>query len=339
MNKFVIGFVVLLFSVHCEGQTGGNRIYRFLDLSNSARSSALGGTLISAADKDINLSFQNPAVGSFLADQAISFQHQFIFDGIQSGLLGYGQQWKGDSSLFVHAGLQYVTYGDFTQTDEFGNEIGSFSGNDLAIYLGGSYQLYDRLRLGASLKLINSNLDIYHSYGAAVDLGAYYYIPKSRLAIAFVIKNLGSEFISYNNERGSALPVDVQIGFSKRLKHLPFRFNVQFHHLQEWNLLYDVPGEENSFFIQNQNGNNGVDNFFRHVILSGELLLGKNQQFHLRVGYNHKAKQELSIQNISSVNGFSMGFGINTKKFSFDYASRRVHFAGSTHHLGLRTRI
>ena len=82
-----------------------------------------------------------------------------------------------------------------------------------------------------------------------------------------------------------------------------------------------------------------VDNFFRHLIFGGEFTLGKNDVFKLRLGYNHQRKQELTVTNFRTLTGFSMGFGLKVKKLQFDYALSKIHFAGSTHHLGISTSL
>lgn len=323
-------------------QIGGSQVFSFLSLSSSARLSALGGGLISVVDDDISLAYENPALLNQSMDQSLSFQHQFLFSGIQHGYASFGK-WIEKPKIMSHIGFNYIMYGQFDETDEFGNLLGSFSGNEVAINLGGSYDVYEKLRVGANLKWISSSLETYRASGLAWDLGAVYQDTSSRVALAFVIKNAGFQIAKYNNEPGQNLPLNVQIGLSKRLRYLPFRFSVVFHHLNRWNLLYDDPENEEGGFLTGfevpDNNSSGFDNFFRHVIFNGELLLGANDLFRIRIGYNHQRKQELSVRNINSLAGFSFGIGFRVKKIRFDYGLSKVHFAGSTHHLGISTNL
>jgi len=339
-RKIILFFFCLLGLTPLQGQLGGNRLYSFLQIPATSRVSALGGTLVSIADADIGQVMQNPALGSILSDKGISFQHQFFYEGIQTGAVSYGQSII-DSSLFAFIGIQYFGYGQFTETDVFGNEIGEFLGNELAISFGASYQLYDRLRVGMDLKLISSNLDVYHSIGLATDLGLFYQLPESHTSLGLAFKNLGSQLTVYDEGKVSSIVPNLTFGISKRLQHLPFRFNIQFHHLNRWKLVYDNQETEVSdpFFTPIEGEVSGFDRFFRHVNLGGELLLGKKENVQLRLGYNHQKKQELSIVNVSSFNGFSFGLGVNSSKFSFDYALRKFHYAGSAHHIGIRTNL
>ena len=57
---FVLSFLVLNVA---RGQIGGESTYQFLEITNSARIAALGGTQIAINDSaDLNLPFHNPAV-------------------------------------------------------------------------------------------------------------------------------------------------------------------------------------------------------------------------------------------------------------------------------------
>jgi hypothetical protein len=78
---------------------------------------------------------------------------------------------------------------------------------------------------------------------------------------------------------------------------------------------------------------NLAEEALRHVVLNGEILLGK--ALTLRLGYNHQRRQELTIPNRSTLSGFSWGFGLKTKKFRFDYANALFTLAGSTNTFSL----
>lgn len=341
MRHFLLLFLYLAFQFPVSGQTGGQSVFSFLNTSSSARVSALGGALIASPEGDISLALENPAQISESADGQLSFQHQFVPAGIQSGYFGYGKDFESKKTT-TQAGVKYLLYGSFDETDEFGNLTGTFKGSELAIHAGISYLVYDKLRLGGNLKFIQSSLDVYRSTGLAVDLGALYQDTASGFSLALVIKQAGIQLTTYDEVRES-MPLDVQLGLSKKLKYLPFRFYVTLHHLNRWNLLYDDPNnEENGFFGGFQPLNNEptqADNFFRHLIFGGEMTLGKNELVKLRAGYNHQLKQELKVTNIRSLTGITFGFGLKVKKFQLDYALAKLHFGGSSHHLGISTNL
>ncbi len=318
-------------------QLSADRIFTFLDLSPSARISALGGQLITVADGDISLLQNNPGLQHELFDNALAFQHQFFFEGIQNGSLTYARSLN--DTTFVFGGIQYIDYGEFEERDILGNQIGNFKGGDILFQIGANRRLYDRLSVGATLKYVHSTLAEFTASGIALDLGVHYNVAENLWSAALVIQNLGIILGHYTDLQQGTMPLNIQLAISKQLRYLPLRFSIQAHHLNRWNLLYDLPeSNENSFFVA-ESEPGGFDNFFRHIIFNAEFLIGKQKNFFLRFGYNHQRKQELSINNVSSLNGFSTGFGCRISKFRFDYAFRRFHYAGGTHHLGLSTRL
>jgi hypothetical protein len=82
-----------------------------------------------------------------------------------------------------------------------------------------------------------------------------------------------------------------------------------------------------------------LDNAVRHLIFGGEFLLGKQENLHLRLGYNHQRRKELSVSSLRSFAGFSLGLGIRIKQFSIDYGFATYHIAGSTNHIGITTNL
>ena len=332
----LIGF--LEFNVFA--QVGGRNAYEFLNLPASARITALGGHLISVQDEDVTLALSNPASLNNKMHNRISFSHNFHFADIQNGYISYGRK-MDKLGINTHFGIQYINYGDFKQTDILGNELGVFSAKETAFIVGASRKIADRIYIGANIKGIFSNFETYTSSGLALDFGLNYAPDSSGYIISIVLKNMGSEISTFNEKRFGT-PFDLQIGVSKRLKYLPFRFSIIGHQLQRANIRYDDPatkqktdifGEEiieNKFSI-------AVDNVFRHLIFNGEFLLGKTENLRLRVGYNHLRRKELSLTSFRSMAGFSMGFGVKVNVFKLDYGVGYHHISGATNHISIST--
>ena len=141
------------------------------------------------------------------------------------------------------------------------------------------------------------------------------------------------------------LPVDVQIGFSKRFKHLPFRLNITAHDFQRWDVRYDDPNavdpNANSPFGQPNDGPSGAgkffDNFMRHLIIGSELELGKA----LWVGfaYNHQRRAELALESKGGFSGFSVGTGLHIKRFDIQFAMGKYALAGAANQLTLNINL
>jgi hypothetical protein len=328
--------------IRAQAPVGGRYVYEFLGLPASARLSALGGTLPAVKDDDLNLAISNPALLNPAMHNALSFSHNFIFADIQSGYVTYGRHWK-KQNITTKIGVQYVNYGDFTASDERGNINGTFSAGEAALVLGAGKQLNERIFFGAILKTVFSNYETYHSFGMAADVGLSYVKDSSGLIISLVLKNIGGEISTFTSVRGSA-PLDFQVGISKRLKYLPFRFSVTGHHLHIPNIRYDDPSlsQPTDLFgapVKENKFENFVDNLFRHLIFSGEFLLGKNENLRLRLGYNHLRRRELTLASIPNLAGFSAGFGIKVNVFRLDYGVGYHHLAGANNHLTISTNL
>ena len=74
-----------------NAQVGGENAYEFLNVSQSARVSALGDYLINPVDDDVALAYGNPALLNELTHRQLSFNHVFHLGGISHGFFNYGR--------------------------------------------------------------------------------------------------------------------------------------------------------------------------------------------------------------------------------------------------------
>jgi hypothetical protein len=338
--KNLLLLLLLLWTFALTGQIGGKNAYEFLNLPASARITALGGSLIGVQDEDVTLALSNPASLNNQMHNRISFSHNFHFAGISNGYVSYGRRLKS-LGVTAHFGIQYINYGDFVAADMLGTQTGTFSAGETAFVLGASKKVAERITVGANLKGVFSNLESYSSTGVLADLGLNYGKDSSSFIISFVIKNIGAEVTTYTGT-SFGTPLDVQIGISKRLKYLPFRFSIIGHQLHRANVRYDDPNkvETTDIFGETPKENkfgDAVDNVFRHIIFNGEFLLGKNENLRLRAGYNHLRRKELSLTSFRSLAGFSLGFGIKINAFKLDYGVGYHHVAGAVNHISIST--
>lgn len=341
MNKFYkYVFVLGLLLSHCSlifSQLGGQHSFEFLNLTQSSRVTALGGTLISVMDKDVTLAYRNPALLNKEMHAEISFNHNFHFAGISHGFVNTARHFEQLDMTF-HVGVQYISYGDFSRSDEFGNINGEFSVGETAITIGTAKPLSNRMKMGINLKLAQSRFDTYNATGMAFDIGLNYYDQEKLIDVGFVLNNAGFA-LSQFTANGNSLPLNVQLGFSKRFQYLPFRLSITAHNLQQWNIR--IEGENDNpviLFGQTQTGPSNlskqIDNLFRHLVFSGEFLIGKAENFRIRLGYNHLRRKELALSEFRSLGGLHFGFGLKVSKFRFDYGLGHYHLAGATNHIG-----
>lgn len=320
---------------------GGRNVFDFLELSPSARLTALGGHLITVKDDDVNLALFNPAALNPGMHQQLSFNHNFLASDIGGGYLAYGHHLDKWGGLTLHGGIQYLNYGEFKATDETGLVTGSFDAADYAFTVGVGRQLYERVTVGANLRYITSRLESYNATGLAGDLAAMFHDTARQVNISLTIKNIGGQLTTYREGSGEPLPFEMQAGISKRLKHLPFRLSVIYRYLDRWNIRYNDPNaeEETSFFGETETTteNPFVDNLARHLVFSGEFLFGKKENFRLRAGYNHLQRKEMTVKNLRSLAGFSMGFGIKVNRFRVEYGRAFQHLGVPLNHFSFST--
>lgn len=328
-----------------QAQIGGINTYEFLNLAPSARVAALGNNLITVRDDDVNLALANPSLLNPDMHQQIGFSHSFYLAGIQQGYVAYGHYANRLHTTF-HGGIQYVNYGEVDATDELGNIEGSFKAAEYAITMGAAYPVNERMSIGANLKMVSSQLAGYTSWGIVSDVAATYYDTSRSFTATMVFRSMGTQLSTYQEGAElEPLPFEIQFGVSKRLKYLPFRFSIIYHHFNRWNVLYDDPNaEQGTIFIGELATERSAtsiyfDNLARHFIFNGELLIGKKENFRLRFGYNHFMKKELSLENFRSLAGFTFGFGLKVNRFRLDYGRTNFHLAGGINHLGISTNI
>lgn len=324
--------------------TGGQHVFQFLTLPVSSRVTAMGGAQVAVKDDDPVFAAGNPAALNPKMDGHVAFNHNFFLSDIQHGYVAYAHD-LDKLGFTVQGALQYIKYGDIDRADEFGNIQGKVKASETAFTLGGARALTSRISLGLNLRLAVSTLDVYQASALLADAGLMYADTARRLTIGLVLRNAGAQMATYNDTRES-LPLDVQIGITKRLKHLPFRFGVVAHHLHDWDIRYKDPNATNDDVLlfgdekpTENKASAAIDNLFRHLIFNGEFLLGRNEGFRLRLGYNHLRKRELTVRNYRSLAGFSGGVGIKINRFRVDFGYASYHLGGSVVHLGVGTNL
>jgi len=344
MRRFLLP-LLFLYPLALLAQIGGQEVYTFLRLPASARISAMGGNLITVVDDDVNLAAANPALLNELMHEQLSFNHSFHLDGIGHGQAAYGHYvpaWK----TTLHGAVQYISYGDFQRTDEFFRNLGSFNASEYAVTVGAARRFYERISLGVNLQFITSQFDVYNSTGIGADVGITYQDTARSLTFNVVFQNMGTQLSSYTENNRETFPFDLQIGIAKRLQYLPFRFSIIYENLQQWNVLYDDPNATEDQFIigefgegSGEDNNDWLDNFARHFVFNGELLIGSQENFRLRFGYRHRLRSELQVSNFGSLAGFTFGVGLKINRFRIDYGRYNMHLAGGLNHFTISTNL
>ncbi len=318
--------------------------FAFLKSSTSAQLTALNGSSIAHGGKDVSVAAYNPSLLSTENNKQLNFQTQFVPTGIANNYFGYAFYSSKLNTTF-YPQIQYLNYGTFTGADEFGNKTNDFTAREWAFSVSAAKQLTERLSIGVAGKLINSQFDIINARAIAFDVAGTYHNPETNFDFTVLVKNVGGVLKDFSPTSQSKLPIDVQVGFSKRLGKSPLRFSVAADELTRWSLTYTNPFDVNLNALDNTVSNaptpfgTAVDNIFRHLKFGAEINFGAQDNFQIRAGYNYRTKQELVLNTIRSFGGLSFGFGFRISSFHFDYATSLQSTAGSFQHIGISTQF
>lgn len=296
------------------GQTAKGSAMTFLETPQSSRLVAAGGMHVTCGVGSSSMVFHNPACIADTIDGRIDLSIAPVTEGIKFASGAYTHNVSGIGTLTC--GLLYAGYGDFIRADEDGQELGTFTANEWALYLSYSRQMTPWLRLGATLKPIFSHLEDDSSFGIAMDFGANGTFADGRFQTGLTIRNAGGVLKKFTTGgiRGK-LPFDVQLGLSYKAEHAPFRFYLTLKDLTEWNL------------SPNSDKLHWGDNLMRHTLIGLEFSPVK--VFYFAVGYDQRKRRELTASEAGGMAGFSWGAGIRVAKIDIQYAHNRYHAAGS----------
>ncbi|MFO8129820.1 MAG: type IX secretion system protein PorQ [Bacteroidales bacterium] len=338
----LFALILSLNGINLKAQIGGDNTYEFLNLSNSARVASLGGNFLAVYDGDITLAVNNPSLISPQMHNHLGLSFVNYFSGINYGFANYSRTYERLGSFA--ATMQFINYGRFTKADAAGTRQGEFNASELALNIGWGRKLHPHFTIGSDIKLIYSGFDAYNSFGLAVDVAGSYIHQEEDFTVSLLARNIGIQLKPYEGGNNEPLPFEMQLGLSKGLKHLPFRFSVLLNHLERWDLRYTDPLKEKESIDPLTGEKNekswlekAADEAMRHIVVGGELNITDFLSF--RIGYNYQRRQELKVDNKASTVGISWGVGLRISKFHFSYSRSRYHLAGSPNFITLTTNL
>lgn len=315
MKRYWI-FTLLMTLAGASVAQDGTTVFPFLRLPHSAHAAALGGENITTIADDLTLAFHNPALLSNVADKTLNLNFTSYIEGSKVASAAFSRQF-GERSAWA-ATVQYMDYGDITETDINNNELGQTSAKDMAIMGTYNYLLSERWSGGVTAKLIHGNYAEYTSFAIGVDLGVNYFDAEKDFSASLVLKNLGGQVKSFDNEH-EKLPLNMQVGFTKRLAHAPIRLSVTLDDLTHWESAYYNPEEKDISF---------GDLLLNHMVLGVEIT--PSDRFYLAAGYNCKRGHELKADGGSKWTGVTLGGGLQLKRIKLGAAYANYHTAASS---------
>lgn len=312
--------VLMLAAAPATAQPGADLTsFPVLRLEPSARSAALAGAFGAIDDGDVNTLFFNPAGLGPKTSRRASFSYLNHLSDLNLGSVAYSHA-LADSNTTLGGGVRFAHWGTFEGRDEFGNKTGDFGAGDVVVTAGASRGIGTRFRYGASLHLLHARIEAASASALAADLGALYRVPVQGLTASATLRHLGTTLDGFGSQR-EELPLDVQVGLSKRLRHLPMVLTATAYDLN--NLSEGI------------RGGSTVDHVLGHLTLGVELQ--PVEVLRVRAGYNHRRGSELALSDRLDFAGVGVGFGVTVGGFTADYAYNSWSSLGGLHQFTLRS--
>ena len=306
MKKGLLVVISVLLSVARMQAQESQELYSFLRLPVSAHVAALGGDNITITDDDATLIFHNPALICGVSDKSINLNFMTYMDGAKTASASFVKAYKERATWGVAA--QYMDYGTMKQTTVDNVETGDFSARDIALSGTFTYLLSDRISGGITGRFITSHIASYSSAAVAVDLGVNYQDADRGWSLSAVAKNLGGQIKAYEDDF-ERIPLDLQIGVTKRLIGSPLRLSGTLSRLNNWD-----------------------QGFIKHLAVGADLLLGEN--IYVAAGYNFRRSSEMKIADGEGESnhgaGLSLGAGLQLQRFKLHVAYAKYHVSASS---------
>jgi hypothetical protein len=292
-------------------QSAGTTSFEFIRSQYSPRGAAMGGNLM-AVKSDIQAALYNPAALAGNPDRLWGISYTDHLLDFKAGHLAYSQPYRNWGNF--NGSLLYFNYGNFNETDEFGDRTGrTFSAAEFALSLGYSNSLGGGFDYGTAIKFLYSSLDKYNASAMALDAGLIYTISGTKdLTFGVSLANLGFTLDNYTTKK-EKLPFLFQLGFAKRLEHLPLLFTASF---QDMTLNEDH-----------------LTDFLERFAIGGEFDISQIIKF--RLGYQNQINQDIKPVGRTILSGISLGLGILWRQFRLDYAYSNFGDLGSQNRIGI----
>lgn len=322
-SLFFVG-IFLLISFPAVSQSNVSTIFRFLDVTPNASSSALGGNHTGLYQGDYSSFHINPAYLFGAVNGQVSATFVNLLSDSKMGFTNGAFQINENNQIGL--GVRFIGYGDFKTLDENGNELGDFNAIDLAVSGAYATKIAANWNGGVGIDLIHSSYEQYKSNAVAISGGIYYKDIQNHFSFGAAIRNLGTQLSTYASTR-EPLPLDVSVGIAKKPENFPAEISLTLRRLNDWDMR--IVGETSTpdFF----------DNAFRHVIIGGTFDFGEN--FHVRLGYNRYLHELNRTKENFDFAGVGFGVGFNVKDLIIDISRNSYSETGGVVQLSIKTTL
>ncbi|MBN1464267.1 PorV/PorQ family protein [candidate division KSB1 bacterium] len=200
-----------------------------LMISPGARAAGMGEAFVALAD-DATATFWNPAGLAFQQRKELHLMHV-------NWLPEFGSDMFYEFASYVHyveslgtfgLNVTYLNLGEQVNTDETGNELGTFSSNEYSIALTYGTKIMENWGVGLGMRYIRSNLAGGVSVGAeqgegvanafSFDLSTLYKFPFApRLSVGANLSNMGPKITYIDAAQADPLPTNLKLGLAYRI--------------------------------------------------------------------------------------------------------------------------
>lgn len=306
MKRVVLTTMMLILTFAMTKAQDSQTVFTFLRLPVSAHVAALGGDNITLREDNASLVFHNPALVNIVSDRTLNLNMMSYMSGSITASASFVKA-VGDRGTWALQG-RFINYGEMKETTIYNEQTGTFGARDFAVGGTFAYGLTNRITGGITAKLAASYIGHYNSYAAAVDLGLNYFDPEHEWSVSAVARNLGGQLKAYEDDF-ERMPLDLQLGVSKRLVGSPLRFSATLVRLNDWQY--------------------GIG---KHLVLGADVIL--SEQFYVAAGYNPMRASEMKIASgddeSSHGAAFSLGAGMQLERLKLHVAYAKYHVSASS---------
>jgi hypothetical protein len=224
----LISLVVLSGKLFAQGESA----VPFLLIGPNSRNSGMGETGTGLIN-DASAMFWNPAGLGFQKGIQVTITHSPWLPGLGLSDLFYdylsGKYYIKKIKGTIGVSITYLNIGKIIQTDEFGNEIGSYQAFDGALAVGYGTKVTRDLGVGVVARFIYSKLAVDPvageqgtgtAYDMSFDLSTLWRPTKTkvkfindRLGIGVNLSNIGPKVTYVDNAQADPLPTNLRLGF------------------------------------------------------------------------------------------------------------------------------
>lgn len=328
--RIITIILLTIYFQFCQAQNVETSTFKFLNIPGSARHNYLGKAAICTPEPYMDLALANPALLEFNSKDKFLATSSLYFTSLYGHVAISRNNYKFDIPYVI--GVNFINYGKQRQIDIYGNELGTFSPIEMSTYIAAS-KTYEHYKFGMTAKFAYANYFSATIAGVAADLSMLYRDDEREIYATLILKNVGYQFIGERTGT-NPMPFDIQMAFSKKMKHMPLRFTLAVQELYHWNTATRTvegygygPWTQTSLYqLENPTI---ISSIMSHFIFGAELNFGKV----IKIGANYDVKKgmENQFENLRGLTGLGLGFGIYTRKFDLGYSMSKFGPIGANH--------